>query len=176
LTSAEQAKLANTPSVRVAIIALNDIETWLTNSTETTPGGSYFDANKFLAEVTKAKNELSADIIVVIPHWGFEYQTTPDQKQIDWAHLFIDNGADLVVGGHPHVIQPSEEYRGKMIYYSLGNFVFDNMYDAADGQMLSVEISASMGVDEKKPVIKLGEQKLIDIRLDDKGFPELSTK
>ncbi|MBV8779844.1 MAG: CapA family protein [Phycisphaerae bacterium] len=66
-----------------------------------------------------------ADVVIVSMHDGIEYMPKPAQAQIAFAHAAIDAGATLVIGHHPHVIQPSEEYRGGLIFYSLGNLVFD---------------------------------------------------
>jgi poly-gamma-glutamate synthesis protein (capsule biosynthesis protein) len=65
-----------------------------------------------------------ADLVVVITHWGVERKDKPEAYQTDLAHRFIDAGADLIVGGHPHVLQGFESYKGKWIAYSLGNFIF----------------------------------------------------
>lgn len=65
------------------------------------------------------------DVVVVSMHSGIEYTGQPTQSQIIFAHTAIDAGATLVIGHHPHVIQPKETYRGGMIFYSLGNLVFD---------------------------------------------------
>lgn len=65
-----------------------------------------------------------ADLILVVAHWGKERVTVPDSNQTSLAHAFIDAGADLVVGGHPHVLQGVEQYKGKWIAYSTGNLVF----------------------------------------------------
>lgn len=65
-----------------------------------------------------------ADIIVAVMHWSNELVTVPDENQVTLAHLAIDEGADLVVGHHPHVVQGIETYKGKTIAYSLGNFCF----------------------------------------------------
>lgn len=73
--------------------------------------------------IAKVKEE-GADLIIVSFHWGNERETVPDTNQVTLAHAAIDNGADLVVGHHPHVLQGIEEYRGKYIAYSLGNFCF----------------------------------------------------
>lgn len=173
LTDSEIAKLANAPTLKIAIIALNDVETWFNNAGPDRAGSAYFDLELYKAEVNKARNEFQADYVLVIPHWGFEYKTYTDVKQVEWAHLFIDNGADIVIGGHPHVVQPTEEYNGKMIYYSLGNFVFDNMEGAEDGQMLSLKFSAKQEVGEKEVITSIIEQKLINTRLDEKGYPRL---
>ncbi len=66
-----------------------------------------------------------ADVIVVSMHNGIEYMPNPNKAQIAFAHAAIDAGATLVIGHHPHVVQPEEKYKGGLIFYSLGNFVFD---------------------------------------------------
>ncbi|HXK39418.1 MAG TPA: CapA family protein, partial [Candidatus Paceibacterota bacterium] len=69
--------------------------------------------------------------VAVFTHWGNEYEATHSSAQETFAHLLIDSGADLVVGAHPHVVQDVEIYKGKHIYYSLGNFVFDQYWNDA---------------------------------------------
>jgi hypothetical protein len=64
-------------------------------------------------------------------HWGWEREEQPSERQRQLARTMIDAGADVVVGGHPHVTQGAEYYRGKLIVYSLGNFVFDGFDNAA---------------------------------------------
>jgi len=68
------------------------------------------------------------DFLVVIFHWGFEKEHFPRTHQIKFAHRVIDYGADLIVGHHPHVLQGVEKYKGKIIVYSLGNFIFGGLY------------------------------------------------
>lgn len=65
------------------------------------------------------------DFVVATMHAGDEYETQPTWLQEKAARAFVDAGADLVIGTHPHIVQPLEIYRGKPIFYSLGNFVFD---------------------------------------------------
>ena len=65
---------------------------------------------------------------VVFAHWGEEYQEHSNAAQQAAAHAFIDAGADLVVGAHPHVVQNVEVYKNKAIFYSLGNFMFDQNF------------------------------------------------
>lgn len=67
------------------------------------------------------------NIIFVSVHWGIEYNKYPDAVQKEFGRLFIDSGADVVIGHHPHVVQPVEIYKNKTIFYSLGNFVFDQI-------------------------------------------------
>jgi poly-gamma-glutamate capsule biosynthesis protein CapA/YwtB (metallophosphatase superfamily) len=71
--------------------------------------------------VTKAKQ--GADVLVVCLHWGVEKAPLPSKYQVDMARLFVDAGADVIVGNHPHVLQPSELYKEKPIIYSIGNLV-----------------------------------------------------
>lgn len=73
--------------------------------------------------IAKVKED-GAELIIVIFHWGNEKETVPDSNQTTLGHLAIDLGADLVCGHHPHVLQGIEEYKGKNIIYSLGNFCF----------------------------------------------------
>ena len=80
-----------------------------------------------IEKIQKAKNY--SDIIIVYAHWGIEYQKSPSARQINLAHKFIDEGADIVIGSHSHVTGTIEEYKGKKIYYSLGNFIFDQYFD-----------------------------------------------
>lgn len=73
--------------------------------------------------IAKVKQD-GAQLIVVIFHWGNEKEEVPDENQKTLGHLAIDEGADLVCGHHPHVLRGIEEYKGKNIVYSLGNFCF----------------------------------------------------
>lgn len=89
----------------------------------------------------KLAKELT-DLVIVSLHAGDEYEAGPNQNQTAFARAFIDAGADLVVGSHPHVVQGEEEYQGKKIFYSLGNFVFDQKFSAEtmQGELLRVWI------------------------------------
>jgi poly-gamma-glutamate synthesis protein (capsule biosynthesis protein) len=73
------------------------------------------------------------DVVIVSMHHGVEYMSKPSAAQIAFAHAAIDAGASLVIGHHPHVVQPSESYRGAPIFYSLGNFIYDQ-YQRAETQ------------------------------------------
>jgi poly-gamma-glutamate synthesis protein (capsule biosynthesis protein) len=82
---------------------------------------------------------------IVYPHWGEEYLSTSTPFQQTKAHAFIDAGADLILGAHPHVIEPIEIYKGKAIFYSLGNFIFDQSNTGPTSEGLSVGISLEPG-------------------------------
>ena len=83
---------------------------------------SAYDTASVVQEIQKVKKE--GDYLVVYVHWGIERNTQPEAYQREMGHQYIDAGADLVVGSHPHVLQGIELYHGKWILYSLGNFVF----------------------------------------------------
>ena len=67
---------------------------------------------------------LDLNLIIMTYHWGLEGHSKYESKQTNIGHFAIDNGADLVIGHHPHILQGIEEYNGKYIVYSLANFVF----------------------------------------------------
>ena len=73
----------------------------------------------------------TADLVLVSIHWGVEGEARPRRLQVDQAHRMIDAGADVIFGSHPHVLQPVETYRGKPIFYSLGNLVWPRTSAAA---------------------------------------------
>lgn len=84
------------------------------------------DEEKIRGDIEKARQD--ADIVIVFVHWGTEYQEEPDEYQRKWAGIFLDSGVDIVIGTHPHVLQPCEVLtddngHSMLIYYSLGNFI-----------------------------------------------------
>jgi poly-gamma-glutamate synthesis protein (capsule biosynthesis protein) len=82
-----------------------------------------------------------ADVVIVSMHDGIEYQPRPNRAQIEFAHAAIDAGAALVIGHHPHVVQPHERYHNGVIFYSLGNFVFDQFQREATQHGEIAEVS-----------------------------------
>ena len=85
-----------------------------------------------LPEKIEAMRAEGAEVIIVSMHWGREYYYKPNSLQESLAHAAIDAGADIVYGHHPHVLQPIEEYNGKIIFYSLGNFCFGGNTNPTD--------------------------------------------
>ena len=109
---------------------------------------------KTIEQIRAAKEE--GRITVVYAHWGEEYMPATDQQK-ELAHAFIDAGADIVIGSHPHVVQEHEVYAGKHIYYSLGNLVFDQYWEDAvrHGLMISVRFTKRDVVDVHEIPIEL---------------------
>jgi poly-gamma-glutamate capsule biosynthesis protein CapA/YwtB (metallophosphatase superfamily) len=98
-----------------------DARTWMAG--ESTPGIAWADDERIISDLQAWRPR--ADFLVVLFHFGIEGSVTPSDRQVALAHLAVDNGADLVVGSHPHLMQKEETYKGRLIFYSLGNFVFD---------------------------------------------------
>lgn len=86
-----------------------------------------FNEELFQQDVKRCR-ALDVDRIISCVHWGVEDSPVYTKMQQRAAHFMIDNGADLIIGHHPHCIQPWETYQGKYIFYSLGNFLFDDIY------------------------------------------------
>jgi poly-gamma-glutamate synthesis protein (capsule biosynthesis protein) len=99
------------------------------------------DVDNLVASIHNLKTK--ADKVIVAMHAGTEYTREPNQSQIDFAHAAIDAGADVVIGAHPHWIQTIEQYKNKYIFYSLGNFIFDQEWsqDTKEGLALRFDVS-----------------------------------
>ncbi|MCL5406985.1 MAG: CapA family protein [Patescibacteria group bacterium] len=91
-----------------------------------------------LEEKIKEQKENGA-FVIIFPHWGDEYQTIHNQKQARLAHTWINQGVDLIIGSHPHVIQDAEIYKEKPIFYSLGNFLFDQTFSRETQRGLAIK-------------------------------------
>ncbi|MGO8789501.1 MAG: CapA family protein [Terriglobia bacterium] len=120
--------LVKVGALRIAFLAYVNIDPKEATAGVDRPGVAWLDPAQALADIRFARP--LADLVIVCPHWGVEYALKPTSGQVDLAHQMIDAGADMVVGGHPHVVQPIEKYHDHWIAYSLGNFVFDQQ-DAA---------------------------------------------
>jgi len=96
------------------------------NYNEFAPEGWRESASTTLAQIKEAR--VQGFLPVVYTHWGDEYKTTAPERLQILARQFVDAGAEMVVGSHPHVVEQSEMYKGKYIYYSLGNFIFDQYF------------------------------------------------
>lgn len=111
--------LKNVRGLRFAFLGYNDVGA--------SPNPVSPAEEKLIAAQIEAARE-QADIIVVSFHWGNEYVTQPTTRQRELAHLAVDSGADLIIGNHPHWIQPVEIYKEKLIAYAHGNFIFDQTW------------------------------------------------
>ena len=98
---------------------------------------NYIDTEMMQSDIEQSKLE-NLDQLIVITHWGLEYQTSPNKSQIKVAEFLLDNGADMVIGGHPHVIQKAlwRKEKNQLLAYSLGNFVSNQASVNTDGGMM----------------------------------------
>ncbi len=128
----------------------------------------YINFDKVLAEIARLRPEV--DVLIVTPHWGIEYNKTPTDLQKKLARQFIDTGADAVIGAHSHVIGEIEEYKGKKIFYSLGNFAFDQYFSKATTEGLTVV----MDVKKENSKIDLNYT-LIPVKVDREGVRVATT-
>lgn len=86
-----------------------------------------FNKEQFETQIDWIKNRDRFKKVVLLIHWGIENSPNPSDKQVELAHWLIDSGVDLIIGNHPHCIQPIEIYSDKYIFYSLGNCLFSNI-------------------------------------------------
>lgn len=126
------------------IIQVNGIKMALLNYTYGTNGYVVQEPNRvnrldsvIIEKDMKIARNSGADLILILPHWGIEYQRYPSEKQKIWADYFIELGADIIVGAHPHVVQQVEvrkdAKRNKIIAWSLGNMVSNQRERYKDG-------------------------------------------
>ncbi|MEO8462585.1 MAG: CapA family protein [Chloroflexota bacterium] len=94
-----------------------------------------------LREDVAASRAAGADIVIVFPHWGTEYDATPFAGQRALGEAAIDAGADMVIGNHAHWAAAMEVYRGKPIWYALGNFVFDQTWSEPTMEGITLELT-----------------------------------
>lgn len=127
--------------LRIAVLAYDEFLPRAFEAGADFPGIAWSEDSQVVADI-RAARAAGADIVIPFMHWGWEYEAGPNARQRQLAHTMIDAGADAVVGGHPHVTQGAEVYRGKPIIYSLGNFVFDGFTapEAKLGWLLRLDI------------------------------------
>jgi poly-gamma-glutamate synthesis protein (capsule biosynthesis protein) len=101
---------------------------------------SLIDEQLIAKDINRAKNDLKADIVVIGLHWGEEYQLLPSGYQKELARKLVDMGADIIIGSHPHVIQPAEIIKTEkgegLVFYSLGNFISNQRWRYSDSGVI----------------------------------------
>jgi poly-gamma-glutamate synthesis protein (capsule biosynthesis protein) len=171
-------------AIRPLIIKRNSLKVGVINFAESRPNQRYFRSEwlhkpgparyyeKYVLEqIRKLKN--TVDIVIASIHWGVEYVYFPSPQQQTLARKLVDNGVDLIIGHHPHVIQGIEKYKNGLIFYSLGNLIFDfSISNVRESMIARICISSGCRLDyELIPLelnnnyqpIKLSGQKKEDI-------------
>ncbi len=125
-------------NMKIGFLGFSDVgPSWLHNTETEGYGINKLDTDTFNELVSSATKKV--DVLIVSVHWGAEYSTTTE-RQREFAHRAIDSGAKIVVGHHPHVVQPLEVYKGGLIAYSLGNFIFDQGFSKDVMRGLTLEV------------------------------------
>jgi len=140
---------------RVAEETVNGVKLAFINYNEFAPGGWRNSASTTLEQIRSARQENL--VPVVYTHWGDEYVAAPERVK-ELAHSFIDAGAAIVIGSHPHVVQENETYKGKYIYYSLGNFIFDQYWNESVRRGLLLHITFTQAGVERLEEIPIDNQ------------------
>ncbi|NJD24632.1 MAG: CapA family protein [Betaproteobacteria bacterium] len=118
--------------LKIAILGYNEFKPRAFEAGPDWPGVAWSEDDRVIADI-RAANAAGADHVIPFLHWGWEKETQPSERQRSFARRLIDAGAAAVVGGHPHVTQGAEIYKGRPLNYSRGNFVFDG-FDYPEAQ------------------------------------------
>jgi poly-gamma-glutamate synthesis protein (capsule biosynthesis protein) len=130
--------------LKIAVLAYNEFKPRAFEAGANWPGVAWSEDDQVIADIRSAR-AAGADLVIPFMHWGWEKETQPTERQKTFARIMIDEGAALVVGGHPHVTQGAEIHQRKPIIYSLGNFVFDGFDypEARHGWLLRLKLDKS---------------------------------
>ena len=127
-------KEAHTPLIlerqglRIAVLGYNEFQPRNFEADHDRPGVAWSEDEQVVRDITDARRVWKADLVITVMHWGWE-EPIANARQRALARLMIDAGADAVIGGHPHQLQHTDIYKGKPVFYSLGNFVFEGFPD-----------------------------------------------
>ena len=137
---ANQPVYIETKGIKFAFLAYNDTDIVPASyeAANSHAGTAFMRTEKMAEAVKEAKQK--TDFVIISMHAGIEYTDKPNDSQVNFAHAAIDAGADLVIGHHPHVVQTMEKYKGKYIFYSLGNFVFDQPQSQETKEGLAIKV------------------------------------
>ena len=156
---------------RFALLGYDEVEYESYKAGPHEPGLAWSgDDAQVVADIQAARTKYKADFVIPYMHWGIEYKAGPSDRQRALAHKMIDAGADVVIGGHPHVTEGVEVYKGHVIVYALGNFVFDDFKDVSAelNEPARTSWMARLTFD-KGGLVKWDT---VVTRTDDRGFPQ----
>ena len=139
VVAAHRPALLHAGDVTVGILAYDTIAKYYGAGTARA-GSAIYSAGAVRTDVAAAR-AAGADVVIVFPHWGTEYDPTPFKGQQALARAAIDSGADMVIGNHAHWAGAMETYDGKPIWYALGNFVFDQTWSEPTMEGLTLELT-----------------------------------
>jgi poly-gamma-glutamate synthesis protein (capsule biosynthesis protein) len=123
LSQAHTPLIIERKGLRIALLGYSEFMPRSFEADYNAPGIAWSEDEQVVADIRKARRVHGADLVIPVMHWGWENEPASNARQRHLARLMIDAGADVVLGGHPHVTQEIEHYQGKPIIYSVGNFV-----------------------------------------------------
>jgi poly-gamma-glutamate capsule biosynthesis protein CapA/YwtB (metallophosphatase superfamily) len=123
LSEAHTPLIVERKGLRIALLGYSEFMPRSFEADYNAPGIAWSEDEQVVADIKKARAVYKADLVIPVMHWGWENEATANARQRQLARTMIDAGADVVMGGHPHVTQDIELYQGKPIIYSVGNFV-----------------------------------------------------
>jgi len=123
LSEAHTPLIIERKGLRIALLGYNEFMPRSFEADFDAPGVAWSEDEQVVDDIRKARSVYRADLVIPVMHWGWENELTANDRQRQLARVMVDAGADAVIGGHPHVTQDIEHYRGKPIVYSVGNFV-----------------------------------------------------
>ena len=128
--------------LRIVLLGYNEFMPRSFEADYNAPGSAWSEDEQVVADIRAARSAHKADLVIPVMHWGWENERTANARQRQLARTMIDAGADVIIGGHPHVTQDIEHYRGKPIIYSVGNFVMKETDNANQrrGWVLRLEL------------------------------------
>lgn len=168
LHDAHQPLIIERKGLRIALLGYDEFMPRQFEADVAKPGIAWSEDEQVVADIRAARSKYHADLVIPVMHWGWENEFKASERQHLLARLMIDAGADAVIGGHPHVIQNTDNYRGKPIFYSVGNFMIDSLDndDQMRGWAIRLELDKH-GVRAWKTVLA---------QLDERGIPHRAPK
>lgn len=153
---AEQPIIIEKYGIKIGYLGFSDVGPNMQTSED--KSGLLLTSNPRFEQIIKNASE-QVDHLVVTFHFGEEYQTKHNDKQEYLAHKAIDNGAKIIIGTHPHVIQDTEIYKDGFIAYSLGNFIFDQYFseNTMEGMLLEIKLNKNGTMGVKKNIVNLSK-------------------
>ena len=140
LAEAREPMIFDVGGTRVGVLSYHGVPSYDWSwATETAAGTAPLVESVMTEDIERLRPRV--DLLVVMPHWGKEYIATPEPGQVELAHAAIDAGADMLIGGHAHWPKGIEMYKGKPIYYGVGNFLLDQSWSEETSTGVFAEVT-----------------------------------
>lgn len=176
-SEAEQPVIVEKYGIKIGYLGFSDKGPAWMKATQNEAGVLLASDPRFDEIIQNASKQV--DFLVVSFHFGEEYETKHNERQEYLAHKAIDDGAKIIIGSHPHVIQDTEVYKNGFIAYSLGNFIFDQKFseNTMQGMLLEIKMWRDGSLTIYKNIVKLNKvfqpEKVIKAKEEKIKFPEI---